>query len=1589
MPTEKLAKCSTLMLSMSISVRLLTSSVKALAQLSIADLIKGLTSVIVLLKSLVVITNGITTTKLAAVGFGLMEVAVAIRILASSAKVFADMDITGLLKAGTAIASLLTALTLFNKFNAGTKGIVSVGFSMTLISTAFLEFAAFAKIVASISWEGLSKAALSLVGILGSFTALGATLSTLQKTCPTLQSQLLKFSGILVIFGVACQEFAIYAKIIGSMSWSGLAKAVTTLVGILGTFTLLGVALTTLNSKFPEMSKELLKFGATMAVFGVALSLMAPAILMLSTMKLSEAAIAVGSIVTLMAAIELACFAMQAVPWSGIAKASVGMLAFGAVLAVIAGIVSKLVAISDCDGATKVMKAMGELAVEMAIALDALIVAGTFASAALIGIGVMSAAIAALTTLVWAIGALSDGGTVRKFERGVEIMGLVGKAIGEFFGNIVGGFIDGATSTLEDVADRLIYFIDAIKDIMNTVSSIDTSVLKSCKDIVSVIDNFGNIKYATIPSVEETNSMKGQLEAIAGLFIAYSDKFQNGVKDLSNLKVIFADTASASESLSDMIKTLGTVTWDLSMMPDEGGIEKLKNKLVSLVGFMTAFYQELTSSTSFKADLAVTIFGYAKSAIKSMMDCVGSVGNIGWNTIGLPEDPSYIKSKLVGMADMMTGFYEALTAHAEFKLAVAATMFKNAGEAITAIIDVIPLTSNLGPTSSYLPDKSISEQILKDLKGVADLVIGYYRYFADAGFVDFSKAKKIFINSADAATSLNTVISGLTYAYANISALPSGKELNTKRESALSGVQLMIDLYKKFENSGISDFSSASSIFASATDASYNLSDLILGVSDFSSEASGMADSKFISSWWSSLKTFIDKLISTYTGIIAQGVTDGSAMSSMFSSLKTATASVFDLVSEIRNGDTTDLKSANTFVDSLKEFLNNLASIATEIDSSAIDTVASLMKKVKSSIENGKVEIENVSLNLGSSIVESMTEGIGKANEIGKILVTNFRSGMTTQTTTAMSSARVLIQQIVKVIKSEIGDAKKGGAAYDAGNYFVQGLAKGISENKNDAVNAAIKLANDTLEKTRKVYDEHSPSKETYEIGEYFDKGLGNGIDEYRSYVIQTVEKMSQKTLDALHNSFKSGELKVSDVIGSNYSSAITTYGALIVKSINEMSADTLATLEENIASGSTSISEFLNSTYQDIYDDVSSIVENSFKPFEAFDFNLETSISDMFSNLQSQIKGMDEWSSMLADLGARGISESLYAELEAMGTSGYNYVKNFSMMTNDQLAQYNELWAQSMTLKESSKANIMTGWNAAAQWVNAGFAQGLQPALAAEITTAYAQKGLQAFKNAYGIASPSKRMEENGRWTSLGFKMGMQTSWNSLVIPTIKTSANNGIITFKSYFNKANGESIGEQFTNGLASGIRSGNSGVVNAAISIATNALKAARQALSIHSPSKKMMEVGMFFDLGFAKGIDNYANDIDKSAQKASYSALDVVKEALNQVNDEMNMDGNYDPTIRPILDLSEVQKGTKELADMMNGQNISASMINSTASRISRTASEVSKASNINESTQTVNNYTFNQTNNSPKALDRYQIYRQTRNQIAMMKGVMQ
>ena len=95
---------------------------------------------------------------------------------------------------------------------------------------------------------------------------------------------------------------------------------------------------------------------------------------------------------------------------------------------------------------------------------------------------------------------------------------------------------------------------------------------------------------------------------------------------------------------------------------------------------------------------------------------------------------------------------------------------------------------------------------------------------------------------------------------------------------------------------------------------------------------------------------------------------------------------------------------------------------------------------------------------------------------------------------------------------------------------------------------------------------------------------------------------------------------------------------------------------------------------------------------------------------------------------------------------------------------------------------------------------------------------------------------------------------------------------------------------------------------------------------------------------------------------------------------MDSDIDSQPTIRPVLDLSDVESKSRTLSAMFStsqAMGISASMSN---------RNRVDESQNGNDNAKSGNTYEFNQYNYSPKALSPADIYRQTKNQFAAMKG---
>lgn len=199
-------------------------------------------------------------------------------------------------------------------------------------------------------------------------------------------------------------------------------------------------------------------------------------------------------------------------------------------------------------------------------------------------------------------------------------------------------------------------------------------------------------------------------------------------------------------------------------------------------------------------------------------------------------------------------------------------------------------------------------------------------------------------------------------------------------------------------------------------------------------------------------------------------------------------------------------------------------------------------------------------------------------------------------------------------------------------------------------------------------------------------------------------------------------------------------------------------------------------------------------------------------------------------------------------------------------------------------------------------------------------------------------------------------------------------------------GQDLAGAIISGMISGITSGASSVARAAVSMATSAWNAAKQALGINSPSKKFMALGRDSALGMVIGIEKNASQVSDSASAMGSNMVDAMRKTLSDMPnwDDLGLDTR--PVISPVLDLSNVDPGNKALKNIFDSQTVN---VGSAASKayVAQSMWEnraASAAASAESTVSTGDTYNLTQNNTSPKALSSAEIYRNTRNLISVV-----
>ncbi len=187
----------------------------------------------------------------------------------------------------------------------------------------------------------------------------------------------------------------------------------------------------------------------------------------------------------------------------------------------------------------------------------------------------------------------------------------------------------------------------------------------------------------------------------------------------------------------------------------------------------------------------------------------------------------------------------------------------------------------------------------------------------------------------------------------------------------------------------------------------------------------------------------------------------------------------------------------------------------------------------------------------------------------------------------------------------------------------------------------------------------------------------------------------------------------------------------------------------------------------------------------------------------------------------------------------------------------------------------------------------------------------------------------------------------------------------------------VGEYLVKGFAAGITENTYIAEARAREMARAAARAAAAELEVHSPSKVGYRIGGFFGMGFVNAIGDYADNAYEAGGSIARSAKEGLGRAISKIHDFIDGDIEISPTIRPVIDLSEVRSKAGELSTLLSQEH--ATQIGSSVRRVSEVVSSSDGACT------TSNNFSFTQNNYSPKALSRVEIYRQTKNQFSAME----
>lgn len=696
---------------------------------------------------------------------------------------------------------------------------------------------------------------------------------------------------------------------------------------------------------------------------------------------------------------------------------------------------------------------------------------------------------------------------------------------------------------------------------------------------------------------------------------------------------------------------------------------------------------------------------------------------------------------------------------------------------------------------------------------------------------------------------------------------------------------------------------------------------------------------------------------------------------------------------------------AKAFVDvilsaitALTKVIPTLIKTLTDLVTAVLDALVSALPKL---IDTGAALIMAIIKGLIKMIPELVDAAFGMIVSFVNGLAAAIRKNTDPMIAAMSNLINAMIESGKKVFVAAIGAYKT------VGKQVVDGFIEGVKSKITEAATWTANLASATLEAAKKVLGIHSPSKKfDEEVGQMIAEGLIKGVKKKETKAAQAAADMAKKVFDAsvawiddrkyynemalndelssweyIQTKYKEGteERKKADREVYRLRQAIAKadmdYTNNVLKVQKDANAQRLA-LEDEYYDKTKSINEKLkndiqnvSNAYKDALKSRTSELAGASGIFDKVGEQEPVTGTELLDNLKGQVEQFSSWQSSLDALSGRGLSDNLIKEFEKMGPQSAAQLEALNQMSDSQLSEYVSLWDTKYAMAHEQAVGELEQMR-------------IDSLDQIEQLKNDAMTELDEYRDGW-----LERMQQLKVNTASELEK-LKIDWLAQ-IGTVKSDTEKQFLAMTENIQKtvmaADWSGLGQNLVEGIKGGIMSKAQEVAEAAAKVVRDAIRAANEEADINSPSRETAKTGRYMAEGIAVGLRNFAGVVSTAAQGVAGTAISALQTALSNISTLVDAGLDVQPVIRPVLDLTDVTNGSKQITSLLskgNGLNLGT-----ISAKVPSIVQNGSNQQMVNQQAVAPASIQLTQNNYSPKALSRLDIYRQTRNQFSVLKGV--